>query len=57
MTTEARLMKASNPYDSIISGMTRAAPTGGSARGATDFNGSITMHVDSDSEDGDDKPF
>ena len=50
-------MKASNPYDSIISGMTRAAPTGGSARGATDFNGSITMHVDSDSEDGDDKPF
>jgi len=58
MTTEARLMKASNPYESIISGMTSAGGTNGGAGKGADVNGAINMHIDSESdgEDGD-KPF
>ena len=56
MTAEARMLVSSaapakNPYDSIISGMT-GGTVGGKSR---EINGSIPMHMDSDSE-GEDGP-
>lgn len=56
MTPDAKIAASSNPYASIINGMTAGAIT---QMSGADMNGGIPTHVDSDSEaeGGEDGPF